>query len=203
MGKPSCWRTIFTSFLILAATTVAAPAQTFKSLVSFNGTDGVYPMYAPLVQGRDRNFYGTTRGAGGNSPGTVFHVTAGGKLTTVAVLGSQPYAGLVLATDGSFYGTSALGGANGWGTIFKINSITRTLTTVYSFCAQTNCSDGVFPLFGLVQASNGNLYGTTPRAAAVNSQGTIFELTPAGTFTTLHIFSGADGAGPSGPLIQA
>src|SRR5208282_1677418 len=50
MGKPSCWRTIFTSFLILAATTVAAPAQTFKSLVSFNGTDGVYPMYAPLVQ---------------------------------------------------------------------------------------------------------------------------------------------------------
>ena len=147
VGKPGCWRTIFTSFLVLAATTVAAPAQTYKTLVSFNGTDGVYPMYAPLVQGRDRNFYGTTRGAGGNNPGTVFNVTAGDTLTTLAVLATQPYSGLVLATDGSFYGTTALGGANGWGTIFKMTSM-GTLTPLYSFCAQTNCSDGVFPLFG-------------------------------------------------------
>jgi len=202
VGKPGCWRTIFTSFLVLAATTVAAPAQTYKTLVSFNGTDGVYPMYAPLVQGRDRNFYGTTRGAGGNNPGTVFNVTAGDTLTTLAVLATQPYSGLVLATDGSFYGTTALGGANGWGTIFKMTSM-GTLTPLYSFCAQTNCSDGVFPLFGLVQASNGKLYGTTPSGAAVGSQGTIFEITRAGEFTTLHSFNGADGASPSGPLIQA
>jgi len=187
--------------MILAATTVAAPAQTFTSLVSFDGNDGVNPMYAPLVQGLDRKFYGTTRGGGGNTPGTVFKVTAGGKLTTLADLVSQPYSGLVLATNGSFYGTTALGGANGWGTIFKTTR--KGLIPVYSFCAQTNCSDGAFPIFGLVQASNGNLYGTTPSAPAVGSQGTVFEITPAGKFTTLHIFNGADGASPSGPLIQA
>jgi uncharacterized repeat protein (TIGR03803 family) len=199
VGKPSCWRTILTSFLILAATLVAAPAQTFTSLVSFNGTNGVNPMYAPLVQGRDRKFYGTTRGAGGDT-GTIFNVTAKAKLTTLAFLASQPYAGLVLATDGSFYGVTALGGVNNWGTIFKMDSI--GITTVYSFCAQTNCSDGAFPIFGLVQASNGNLYGTTPNAPAVGNPGTVFEITTAGKFTTLHTFNGADG-GPSGPLIQA
>ncbi len=202
MGKPACWRTFFTCFVILAAVTVAAPAQTYKTLVSFNGDDGVYPIYAPLVQGRDRKFYGTTRGAGGNNPGTVFDVTAGGTLTTLALLATQPYSGLVLATDGSFYGTTALGGTNDWGTIFKMTSM-GTITPLYSFCAQTNCSDGVFPLFGLVQASNGKLYGTTPSGAAVNSLGTIFEINLAGEFTTLHSFNGADGASPSGPLIQA
>jgi uncharacterized repeat protein (TIGR03803 family) len=160
VGKPTCWRTFFTCFVILAAITLAAPAQTYKTLVSFNGNDGVYPIYAPLVQGRDRKFYGTTRGAGGNT-GTVFKVTAGAKLTTLAFLGSQPYSGLVLATDGNFYGTTAQGGANDWGTIFKMTSM-GTLNPLYSFCAQTNCSDGVFPVFGLVQASNGRLYGTTP-----------------------------------------
>jgi len=186
---------------MLAATTVAAPAQTFTSLVSFDGADGVNPMYAPLAQGRDRNFYGTTRGAGGNT-GTVFKVTAEGKLTTLAFLAAQPYSGLVLATNGSFYGATALGGAHDWGTIFKINPITRELTTVYSFCAQTNCSDGAFPIFGLVQASNRKFYGTTPNAPAVGNPGTIFEITPAGKFTTLHTFNETD-AGPSGPLIQA
>ena len=111
-----------TSFVVLAATTVAAPAQTFKTLVSFNGTDGVYPMYAPLVQGRDRNFYGTTRGAGGNNPGTVFKVTAGGKLTTVTLGLLQPYSGLVLATNGNFYGPTAGGGTSGDGTVFSLST---------------------------------------------------------------------------------
>lgn len=202
MGKPNGWRTIFTSFVILAATTVAAPAQTFKTLVSFDGSDGVNPMYAPLVQGRDRKFYGTTRGGGGNLPGTVFKVTAGGKLTPLADVGlDQPYAGLVLATNGWFYGTTAQGGAYSWGTIFKMTP-NGTLRPLYSFCAQQNCSDGVFPIFGLVQVSNGSFYGTTPAAAAVGNPGTAFAFTPADKFILRHTFNGVDGAS-SGPLIQA
>jgi uncharacterized repeat protein (TIGR03803 family) len=202
VGKPRFWRTIFASFVILAATTVAAPAQTYKTLVSFNGTDAAYPEYAPLVQGRDGNFYGTTRGASAFT-GTAFRVTAQAKMTPLAVL-AQPYAGLVLSTNGNFYGTTAGGGANSWGTVYKMTS-GRKATTVYSFCAQPNCADGVSPLFGLVQASNGNLYGTTPRADAVGSSGTVFGVTDKGktaTFTTLHTFDGTDGAGP-GFLIQA
>ncbi len=86
--------------------------------------------------------------------------------------GSNPYSGLVHATDGNFYGTTTEGGANsnsictaedsdapGCGTVFKITP-SGTLTTLYSFCAQTNCADGGGPSATLIQAANGNLYGT-------------------------------------------
>jgi len=185
--------------VILIAGTFAAPAQTYTTLASFNGTDGAYPEYAPLVQGRDGNLYGATRGASAYT-GTAFKVTSAGKLTPLAVL-EQPYAGLVLATNGDFYGTTALGGANSWGTVYKMTAAGK-VSTVYSFCAQLNCADGLFPLFGLVQASNGSFYGTTPSAAVVGSDGTVFGVTDKGKLTTLHTFDGADGASP-GFLIQA
>ena len=55
---------------------------------------------------------------------------------------------------GEFFFTS------GCGTIFKITPA-GTLTTLYSFCAQSACSDGFGPDAGLIQATNGDFYGTT------------------------------------------
>src|ERR1022692_3416783 len=77
--------------------------------------------------------------------------------------GDAPYAGLVQATNGDLYGTTVYGGTSGTntsGTVFKITP-GGTLTTLYSFCSQTNCTDGADPYAGLVQATNGDLYGTT------------------------------------------
>lgn len=74
--------------------------------------------------------------------------------------GSHPQDGLVQATDGSFYSTTVQGGANGFGTIFKITSAGR-LTTLYSFCSQTNCPDGSYPATTVLQATSGTFYGTT------------------------------------------
>ena len=71
-----------------------------------------------------------------------------------------PLGGLVQATNGDFYGTTYYGGANGSGTVFKITP-GGTLTTLYSFCAQSGCTDGASPVAGLVQATNGDFYGTT------------------------------------------
>jgi len=80
------------------------------------------------------------------------------------------------------------------------------LTTIYSFCALSNCADGDTPRAGLIQGADGNFYGTTTfggNGACPNySCGTIFKLTPQGTLTTLYSFSGPDGAIP-GALIQA
>ena len=90
--------------------------------------------------------------------------------------GAGPYAGLVQATNGGLYGTTYNGGSNSAGTIFKITP-GGTLTTLYSFCSQTNCTDGTGPQAGLVQAANGDLYGTTANGGA-NSAGTIFKITP-------------------------
>src|ERR1022692_4306359 len=105
--------------------------------------------------------------------------------------GAGPFAGLVQATNGGLYGTTVSGGTNGQGTVFKITQ-GGTLTTLYSFCPQTNCTDGTGPQAGLVQAANGDLYGTTIGGGA-NDDGTIFKITPGGTLTTLYNFCSQSG----------
>ena len=88
--------------------------------------------------------------------------------------GSNPVAGLVQATNGDLYGTTELGGAYSEGTVFKITP-SGTLTTLYSFCSQSGCTDGELPEAGLVQATNGDLYGTAYVGGAYNN-GTVFSL---------------------------
>jgi uncharacterized repeat protein (TIGR03803 family) len=172
-------------------------------------TDGAYP-FAGLVRGTDGNFYGTTLEGGANGLGTVFKITAGGTLTTLYSFCSQsgctdgvePAAGLIQGTDGNFYGTTVNGGTAGAGTVFKITP-GGTLTTLYSFCSQSGCADGAVPYAPLVQATNGNFYGTTVNGGVNGNYGTVFEITPAGQLTTLYGFAFTDGAYPYAGLIQA
>jgi uncharacterized repeat protein (TIGR03803 family) len=119
--------------------------------------------------------------------------------------GGIPSAGLVQATNGHLYGTTHSGGASGGGTVFKI-SPSGTLTTLYSFCAQSGCKDGEHPGGGLVQASDGDLYGTTSGGAANGNYGTVFKITPSGTLTTLYNFCSQSGCGDgtyANGLVQA
>jgi uncharacterized repeat protein (TIGR03803 family) len=181
---------------------------TLTTLYSFctlnNCLDGSNPQ-ARLIQATDGNLYGTTYYGGANNAGTVFKITPSGTLTTLHSFagtdGKYPLAALVQATDGNFYGTTDGGGAAGGGTIFKITP-SGALTTLYSFCSQSGCADGGGPQASLVQASDGNFYGTT-YGGGTNNDGTVFKITPSGTLTTLHSFSGADGANPYAGLIQA
>jgi uncharacterized repeat protein (TIGR03803 family) len=156
VNKVSSWKTVILLGIFCLLGAITSSAQTFKSLVNFNGTNGEYPYYGPLVQGLDGNFYGTTLGGGANNgSGTVFKVTAGGKLTRLysfcvvenCLDGSEPVAGLILATNGNFYGTTEQGGLEDAGTIFKITPAGK-LTTLYSFCAQYQCDDGGRPCRG-------------------------------------------------------
>ena len=167
-GKLSGWKMACAIFLLCAATTIS-PAQIFTTLLNFDGTNGANPD-SPLVQGVDGNFYGTTPGGGAYGWGTVFKITPGRALTTLYSFcaqancpdGGKPDAGLVLASDGNFYGTTSWGGAyvtcdsNPCGTIFRITPGGR-LTTLHSF----DGTDGATPNARLVQATDGNFYGTT------------------------------------------
>jgi len=107
---------------------------------------------------------------------------------------------LVQGSDGNFYGTTALGGENHKGTVFKIDA-TGNLTTLHSFSG--SAGEGVDPLAGLVQASDGNFYGTTALGGA-HHVGTLFKITPAGSLTTLYSLSGSpgEGASPFSALVQ-
>ena len=189
-------------------------AQTFTTLHSFDYTDGAYTG-AALVQATNGNLYGTTGSGGANGDGTVFKITPSGTLTTLYNFCSQKgctdsgpnAAGLVQATNGNFYGATLSGGATNSGTVFKITP-SGTLTTLYSFCSQSGCTDGTYPSGGLVQATDGNFYGTTyGGGAGANNSGTLFKITPSGTLTTLYSFCSqsncTDGSVPNGELIQA
>ena len=193
------------------------PSGVLTTLYNFgDGAHGWYP-YAGLVQGSDGNFYGTTFSGGDYSAycgppgcGTAFKITPAGELTTLYSFcaqpgcadGSGPWAGLVQASDGNFYGTTYGGGADFVGTVFKLTPA-GSLTTLHSFCAQGGCADGEEPVAGLVQASDGNFYGTTTYGGAYTSYGTVFKITPKGVLTTLHSFDGTDGSAPWGGLVQA
>ena len=192
------------------------PRGTLTTLYSFCAqpgcADGGNP-YAGLVQGSDGNFYGTTFGRGANGYGTVFKITPAGALTSLHSFtgtdGQYPYAGLVQATDGDLYGTTPEGGAGAYhlgGTVFKVTP-SGTLTTLYNFCSLPACADGDSAHAVLVQATDGNFYGTTGGGGAYCTAnggcGTVFKMTPSGSLTTLHSFDGSDGKGTSAGLVQA
>jgi len=110
--------------------------------------------------------------------------------------------GLTLGTDGNFYGITASGGANQYGTAFKITS-NGTLTTLYDFCSQPGCSDGIQPVGTLVEGTDGNFYGTASNGGTYGF-GTIYIMTSGGALTTLHSFRDKySGAFPYAPLVQA
>jgi uncharacterized repeat protein (TIGR03803 family) len=125
--------------------------------------------------------------------------------------GNLPVEVPVQATNGNLYGTTREGGVNvcigdithsnphgknlGCGTVFEITP-SGTLTTLYNFCSQSGCADGGSPTAGLVQGTDGNLYGMTGGGGA-NGYGTVFKITLSGRLTTLHSFNGTDGSGYS------
>jgi uncharacterized repeat protein (TIGR03803 family) len=198
--------------LLFLCASIASSAQTFKTLVTFNGNNGKLPQ-GPLVQATNGDFYGTTNQGGAYGYGSVFKANPAGKLTTLHSFcsqgnpcpdGSNPRSGLVQAASGEFYGTTFNGGLYASGTVFKMTAQGK-LTTIYNFCSTNEaarCADGSDPIGGLVQASNGDLYGTTS-AGGVHGLGSIFKVNSRGKLTTIYSFHYDSGEQPLATLVQA
>jgi uncharacterized repeat protein (TIGR03803 family) len=179
------------------------PGGTETVLYSFgaSASDATRPSTA-LVKGSDGSFYGTTVGGGANGWGAVFKVTTSGAETilysfTFGNDGALPDAALAIGIDGNFYGTTTFGGANSFGTVFRLTPA-GTLNTLYAFAGGT---DGANPRANLVQAGDGNFYGTTAGGEVATDYGTVFRITPTGTETVIYNFTDAsDGGTPYAAL---
>ncbi len=181
------------------------PSGSLTTLHSFVGSDGTAPL-GGLVQATDGRFYGTTSGGGSGCVGgcgTVFRLDSFGTLTTLHSFdgsdGTAPFGRLIQAKDGNLYGTTHNGGTSGFGTVFKTDTA-GSITILHSFAGSPG--DGSFPYAGLVQATDGNFYGTTT-VDPINRGGTVFKMDSSGNLTTIHGFAGIHGANPEANLIQA
>ena len=177
-----------------------SPNGDLTNLYWFSGSDGSSPNCP--IEGSDGNFYGTTAYGGTNGNGTVFRISSAGTLTTLYQFspnpastnsdGANPRAGLVEGSDGNFYGTTFHGGTNtmcggaGCGTIFRITP-SGIYTSLHYFAGVFN-KDGQGPRAPLVQSSDGNFYGTTVLGGSPGG-GTVFRISPSGSYTNLHSFS--------------
>jgi uncharacterized repeat protein (TIGR03803 family) len=177
--------------------------------------DGEYPI-ASLFQGGDGAFYGTALG-GLYDAGTIYKISDSGVFSSLYSFcqegsyycpdGAGPGDGtLALGKGGALYGTTIDGGASGNGTAYRITT-SGSLTTLASFCQKIeDCPSGANPLWGLVEASDGNLYGTSTEGGTNDQRGgAAFELELPSRLNPLYSFCSepecADGEFP-GALVQ-
>jgi uncharacterized repeat protein (TIGR03803 family) len=167
---------------------VRAQAQTFSYFANFNAKNGG----ASVMQATDGNLY-MGGGSGVYNHGAILRVTPTGGFNILYSFCSQrgcPDGRVpstpILGSDGNFYGATEAGGNRfGGGTVYKM-TLDGKITTLYSFCTTNECPDGAAP-GGVIQASDGNLYGTTS-GAAIQDSGTLFRVSTTGEFKVLHYF---------------
>ncbi|MGB8169309.1 MAG: choice-of-anchor tandem repeat GloVer-containing protein, partial [Chthoniobacteraceae bacterium] len=168
---------------------ISPSTSTFTRLLSFVTSP---PVFKRLLLATDGNFYGVTQfgNAGANS---VFKLTPGGTLSTLATFTSTstvaPF--LIQHTDGNLYGAAPTESANGQ--IFQL-TLAGVKTTLATLTGTTGAFPGTSILGGIVEGSDGSIYGTTSSGGSGGGFGTAWKITTGGTFTSLASFTGTTGA---------
>jgi uncharacterized repeat protein (TIGR03803 family) len=183
----------------MAALSPPQVAVSYQVLHPFSGGDG-FKSQSALILGRDGSLLGTAYAGGalGQGDGTAYRLAPDGRLTLWHSFdgrqGGEGPAGLVQARDGNSYGVTTRGGLHLQGTVFRLSPNGR-LTVLHSF--HQDGRDGSTPQARLLEASDGQFYGTTSYGGR-HGAGSLFRMNPDGKLTVLHAFNddGEDGAGP-------
>ena len=205
-GMAAIALTMLAAVVLLAGIAIPAQAQTYTPLYSFGAVDSSQNgPNGQLALGRDGNLYGTIN----PSLSEIYQITPEGEETLLWKAPTYPYgtvcySGMTLGADGLLYGTcQQWNGFNGnGGVIFKYDPSKgqNGFTILYSF---PYCGTTWMPS-PLTLGTDRNLYGTTFGSGYCDTGwGTFFQITPAGKFTTLHVFKGSaanEPGEPSGPL---
>jgi uncharacterized repeat protein (TIGR03803 family) len=180
------------------------PQGTLTTLHQFSGHLGVADGSLPSLSLESGGlFYGTTLIGGTNNAGTVFTITPAGTLTTLhqfsgtnGIADGLGPVDLLLISASSFIGSTGIGGTNNAGTVYTITSA-GTLTTIRQFSGTNGVADGLHPILSM--ANGANFIGTSFFLDTNNvtiTTGTVFQITAGGVFSTIHVFTGAEGSEP-------
>jgi len=177
----------------------------YQKMYSFTGgNQGMYPA-GFLLEHTNGKIYGMTRNGGEDQSGTIFEYTPGD--TDIVIKkhftgddGAHPEGGLIEAGNGLIYGLTSYGGANISGVLFVFDPVTEDYEKLFDFGPLS----GAIPVCTLLQASNGKLYGVTPKGGTSNA-GVLFEYDPiSDTYTKLIDFDGVNtGSEPVDGLTEA
>ena len=207
---------VFGLFSIVMLMMVAAGsrvlAQTFSPLYSFNSMPPTsdplgFPYHGTLAQGQDGNLYSTSSNGGSQqfNAGSVFYMSQTGGLSVLDAFDptagagcSGPWSVLTLGSDGNFYGALISCPGSVSGEIFSVTP-SGVVNPLYNF---TGGADGGQPAATPIEGSDGNFYGTTLVGGGDANCGTIYQMTPAGALTTLHVFDRTNGCGNYAPLVE-
>jgi uncharacterized repeat protein (TIGR03803 family) len=185
-----------------------SPAGAYEIVHNFTGCcgtgDGENPA-AGLTLASNGELYGTTRWGGTGNNGSIFKMNSAGTVTILHSFvendpnGSQPLGALIQASDGNLYGTCYASGAGANGTVFRI-SMAGAFEKIYDFVGGTG-NVGYLTHAGVIQASDGNLYGTAVGGGG-DDLGSIYQLTLGGVATLEGSFTADTGWSPVGALVQ-
>jgi uncharacterized repeat protein (TIGR03803 family) len=180
---------------------VGAKPSSYQVLYSFGKVPDAANPEASLI-GRNGTLYGTTHSGGAYEKGTVFSITRAGSERVLHSFGSgtdgiYPTASL-LDVNGTLYGTTYWGGTGyGLGTVFSITT-TGAERVMHSFTGPPN--DGMDAAASLIEVK-GTLYGTT-RIGGTHGDGTVFNITTAGTEQVVYSFTDGSGGHTTAGLID-
>ncbi|MFI5118499.1 MAG: choice-of-anchor tandem repeat GloVer-containing protein, partial [Terriglobales bacterium] len=157
---------------------------------------------AGLTLGSDGNFYGTCiSGNPATGMGSIFRLTPAGVFTDLHDFDgtngdSLPVYPPIQASDGNFYGVSG-NEVQVCGNIYKMTPA-GVYTNLHTFVFNNSeCHSS-----NLVQASDGNLYGTLANCTLPGSVGCVYKISTAGVFKEIHGFTFTTGQVPCTGLIQ-
>jgi uncharacterized repeat protein (TIGR03803 family) len=172
----------------------------------FIKTEAESPWYTNLLELPNGKLYGLTGSGGMHDRGALFEYNPiiNVRITLVNFSGtpdgSYPRGSLILASDGNLYGMTYYGGINDKGTIFQFNPQTNTCIKKFDFDGTVS---GSRPLSSFIQATDGNLYGTT-NEGGINNFGVLFKYDIQNNqYTKLLDFDGTNtGKNPIASLTQ-
>ena len=184
-----------------------SPSGKFATVHFMAAAEGADP-FGGLIEGTDGLVYGTAYMGGASGCGTVYAFSPADANVTVRHSfnctdeGRFPMGRLVLASNGFFYGTTSERGKAEQGTVYRLRPDGSQFQTLVQFA---DANAGCQPKSGLIQASNGDLYGEAEDCGA-HGTGALYAVTMDGAIRSVHAFSSdgyaRDGFGPRSELLE-